>query len=421
MTDLEIRMLLIVVIGLVGTAEIVLTLINVRHVYANRYDVPAFARSYIDRETHKKASHYTLEKGLFSIIQGGFSLIVLLIILEGGFFGYVDRELGEFFRSGYLLSISYLLFLALFSSLLELPFQYYRQFVIEERYGFNTTTRSTWYGDRLKGAILSLCLMTPLLFGLLFFMKSTGEFWWLYAWSFVLTFQLLVLIIYPNWIAPLFNKFTPLEEGQLRNDIFSLSEKLGFSTEGIFIMDGSKRSLHANAYFAGLGSQKRIVLFDTLVSLLTPNQIIAVLAHEIGHEKKRHIVKGVVLFALVSLAAFFTFSVLIEQEVLYYAIGFESVSPHAALIIFSLVLEPISFLLKPIMSLFSRAFEYQADRFAVDAIEGKSDLASALFVLSQNSLSALTPHPLYSMVYYSHPTIGERVQAMTSVQSGDPV
>ena len=421
---LEVKLLcsLIVALGSIGLFELVLTLLNVRHVYANRFTVPEFARGSVPAETHMRACRYTRDKGYLAIAEGGLMLILTLMVVASGLLGFFDDLLRQFLpewmaASHYYHGCAYILILSLLSSLPALPFQYYRQFVLEERYGFNTTTVTTWCMDALKGMVLSVCFMIPLLCGLFYFMESSGALWWLWAWAFLMSFQLLLLFIYPVFIAPLFNTFTPLEDDVLREQIESLASTLQFATDGIFVMDGSRRSRHANAYFAGLGSQKRIVLFDTLISLLSPAQILAVLAHEIGHEKKRHIVKSILLMSAVSLAAFYLFSRLISVEALYHALGFSGSSPYAALLVFSLCMEPLLFLMKPVFSAFSRTFEYQADRYALRATGGARDLSEALFALSENSLAALQPHPLYSAVYYSHPTIGERVLAMQQADS----
>jgi STE24 endopeptidase len=249
-------------------------------------------------------------------------------------------------------------------------------------------------------------------------MGATGSYWWLYAFAFLATVQLLLMYLYPVFIAPLFNTFTPLEEGSLKDQIFSLAEKIGFKTSGIFIMDGSKRSSHGNAYFTGFGAIKRIVLFDTLIENLSEPQAISVLAHEMGHERKGHIKKTLVISLITTCLGFWVLSLFINYQPFYQAFGFPTKSYHAALVIFAFASSPITYFLSPLFSLLSRKHEYEADRFAIDAVGGCDDLCEALLSLSKNSLSNLTPHPWYSFFHYSHPTLTERLQAMRVYAAG---
>jgi STE24 endopeptidase len=297
-------------------------------------------------------------------------------------------------------------------SLFSLPFSLYRQFVIEERFGFNRMTWKLLLLDISKGALLSIIIMTPLLYGLFWFMDRAGNFWWIYAFAGFSLFQLVVMILYPTLIAPLFNKFSPLEEGSLKEKILALARKLDFRTSGIFVMDGSKRSSHSNAYFTGIGHAKRIVLFDTLVRQMDEEQLTAVLAHEIGHEKANHVKKRFAVSLLASLAGFYILSLLLDYTPLFQAFGFDNPSYHAAVVILSFCAGPVTFFLQPLLAVLSRRHEYEADRFSVEATSSASGLKGALVRLSQKNLSNLTPHPWYSFYHYSHPTLAERISAM---------
>ncbi|MDQ7053425.1 MAG: M48 family metallopeptidase [candidate division KSB1 bacterium] len=266
--------------------------------------------------------------------------------------------------------------------------------------------------DGLKSLVLSLVLLAPLFWGLFWFMDKTGNYWWLYAFGFLAGFQLLMVYLYPTVVAPWFNKFTPLPDGSLKEKILHLVQKVHFHTSGIFVMDGSKRSKHSNAYFTGLGRVKRIVLFDTLVDNLEEDQVVSVLAHEIGHEKKHHIKKGLALSLASMLAGLWILSLLLHYPSFFQAFGFSGPSYHAAIILFGFCSGPFTFFLTPLGSILSRKYEYEADRFAVEAMGTARGLIGALLKLSKDNLSNLTPHPLYSFYYYSHPTLAERIAAM---------
>ncbi len=300
---------------------------------------------------------------------------------------------------------------SLFFSLVELPISLYRTFEIEERFGFNKSTLKLWVFDRLKGVILSGIIATPLLLALFWFMDRAGPWWWVYASVTVVLFQLVLVYVFPVWIAPLFNKFTPLE-GVLSDRIVALSEKLGFKIAGVFSMDGSRRSGHGNAYFTGFGGSKRIVLFDTLIQQMTEDQVLAVLAHEIGHQKMGHVKKMLFVSCVMTVLGFWAVSLGMNTGALYTAFGFERSSSHAALIIFSFLSGPVLFFASPLFSALSRRHEYQADKYAREAMGESVSLSRALIVLSKNNLSNLTPHPLYSAVHYSHPTLIERLRAL---------
>jgi STE24 endopeptidase len=297
-------------------------------------------------------------------------------------------------------------------SLFDMPFDWYAQFRLEARFGFNTTTQKLWFSDRLKGLLLTAVLGYPLLVLVLQMANWAGEAWWLWAWGTVLGFELLMLVLAPVLILPLFNKFTPLPEGDLRDQLMHLAERTGFRARGIQVMDGSKRSRHSNAFFTGLGRFRRIVLFDTLIEQLPQRELAAVLAHEIGHYKKGHIVKMLGWSAAGLLAGLYALSWLARQDWYYRAFGFEPGDLGPAFLLFGLLAGTVTFWLTPLANLWSRRFEYQADAFAAQTMGEAGSLFGALRKLNEKNLSNLTPHPLYSGFYYSHPTLLEREEAL---------
>jgi STE24 endopeptidase len=305
---------------------------------------------------------------------------------------------------------------ALVSAALDLPFDYYRQFVLEEKFGFNKMTRKLFFTDLIKSTLIGAAIGLPLVWVVLFLMEQAGSLWWLYAWFVWCGFQLLALVLYPTLIAPLFNKFTPLTDEGLRTRIEGLMKRVGFASKGLFVMDGSKRSTHGNAYFSGFGAAKRIVFFDTLLSRLAPEEMEAVLAHELGHFKLKHVVKRVVLLFTVSLGFLALLGYLKTQTWFYVGLGVQPTmfAPNdaMALILFALALPVFTFLLQPLTSISSRKHEFEADAFAAKHTNA-SDLVAALVKLYEDNASTLTPDPLYSTFYDSHPPAALRIGRLT--------
>ena len=295
------------------------------------------------------------------------------------------------------------------SDILTLPFSYYKTFVIEEKFGFNKTTRKTFWLDKIKGWIMTIIVGGALLSAVMWFYESTGEYFWLYAWGLITAFTVVMNMFYAKLIVPLFNKQTPLEEGELREKISQYAETVGFKLSKIFVIDGSKRSTKANAYFSGFGSEKRVTLYDTLINDLDDEEIVAVLAHEVGHYKKKHIIFNLITSILLTGLTLFILSLFISNPVLSNALGVEIPSFHIGLIAFGLLYSPISEITGLIMNVFSRRFEYQADNYAKQTFKAEP-LISSLKKLSKNSLSNLTPHPAYVFMHYSHPTLLQRIQ-----------
>lgn len=393
-----------------------LSAMNLNSIIRNRDKVPEIFAKTIDKNTYRKSVSYSLAKGRFSLLSMALSFLFLLVIVISGLPGMIEGVLTAFIPEGRFFSIIYIFAVSILFSALSFPLSFYSQFVIEQEFGFNKTGLKLYFADALKQTILSVVLMVPLLWVLFFFMDTTGSFWWIYASGFIVAFQLIIFLLYPVVIAPLFNKFTPLEEGSLKTRLQGLAERCGFGASGIFVMDGSRRSGHSNAYFTGLGRFRRIVLFDTLVDSLSEEELEAVLAHEIGHNKLKHIPKMLITSIIILCGALFITSLCMNWDALYHAFGFSGPTYHGILTILLYLASPFSFFLGPLGNRRSRKHEYQADAYACNAVEDGSALQRALLALSRDNLSNLTPHRLYSAFYYSHPALAERLEAMEKLK-----
>ena len=390
-----------------------LSLLNLAHVRRNAAAVPPQFAGVVTVETHARSVSYTLARGRFGLLAGTVSSAALLAIALSGFLGVLDGLARSLPVHPYLQGVIFIAETSFLFWLLTLPFSLYSTFSIETRFGFNRTTPKLYLVDMLKGLGVSTVIGIPVLLGLFWFMDRTGRFWWIWAFGAMTAFQLIMSILSPLVIAPLFNKFTPLAEGPLKERIMALAGKLGFRTRGIFVVDGSRRSRHSNAYFTGLGRAKRIVLFDTLLgSGASEEEILSVLAHEIGHEKRNHLKKGLAVSLSLSLAGFWILSLLLTWTPLYEAFGFRQPGYHSLLVLIAFCSGPFTFFLQPLFAAWSRRHEYEADRFAVQGVGTAAGMRSALLRLSKDNLSNLTPHPLYSFFHYSHPTLAERLAAL---------
>jgi STE24 endopeptidase len=401
-----------------ATTELWLSRLNQGHVRAHANDVPPAFRGIIDEATYRRSVDYTLAKSRFGDIVTLFDAVVLIAVLFSGVLPWAFGRLSASFGTSVWAIAGFLFVTGIALSILALPFAWYAQFKLEERFGFNTMTMKTWVLDRVKGFLLVLLLGYPLLALVLKLIEWTGANWWLWAAAVVIAFQLLLLLIAPAIIMPLFNKFTPLPEGTLRERLFALAQRTDFPTRSIDVMDGSKRSRHSNAFFTGLGRFRKIVLFDTLIAQLTEPELESVLAHEIGHYKKRHVIKLLGVSVGGVLVAFAAIAWLASQQWFYRAFGFQYQAGFAAanvlpaMLLFALLAGTISFWFSPLIHIWSRRFEYQADEFARATMGEAQSLIRALRKLSERNLSNLTPHPLYSSFYYSHPTLLERERAL---------
>jgi STE24 endopeptidase len=389
-----------------------LTVLNIGHVRKNGGAVPAPFVGTVDDATYARSVDYTLVRERFGLLAGIVSAAALLAIVLTGFLGVIDDAARRLPIHPYLQGIVFIAAVSLLFWLISLPFSLYSTFSIESRFGFNRMTPKLYIIDTLKSLGISAVIGTAVLLGLFWFMDKTGAYWWIWAFGALTVFQLVMTMLAPLVIAPLFNKFTPLPDGALKERITALAHKLRFRTKGIFVVDSSKRSRHSNAYFTGLGAAKRIVLFDTLVATSSEEEIVSVLAHEIGHEKRNHVKKGLAVSLALSLVGFWLLSLLLHWLPLYQAFGFHQPGSHALLVLLAFCSGPFTFFLQPLFSMSSRRHEYQADRFAVEGVGSAAGMRSALLRLSRENLSNLTPHPLYSFFHYSHPTLSERLAAL---------
>jgi len=375
---------------------------HLRHIRAHQAAVPDIFRESISLQAHQKAADYTIAKLRLGLIEMAFSIAVLLAWTLAGGLNLLDTLWRASTDDPYLTGIAFILSFFLISSLLGLPFSLFRTFVIEQRFGFNRTTPVLFAMDRLKQILVLLLMGVPLLWAILWLMNAAGSAWWLYAWLLWTSFTLFMLWAYPTLIAPLFNTFHPLADESLKARIEKLLSRCGFVSKGLFVMDGSRRSSHGNAYFTGLGSAKRIVFFDTLIERLKPDETEAVLAHELGHFKLSHIRKRLFLSSAISLGGFALLAFLSAEIWFYQGLGVASPSPHAMLVLFLLAAPVFTFFLGPVSNQYSRRHEFEADRFASKFSNAES-LAQALVKLYEDNASTLTPDPLYSAWHDSHP------------------
>ena len=401
-------LLFLAMLGISTLMRLYLSQRQINHVARNRASVPDSFSDKITLEDHQKAADYTTTKVKFGRLPLFYEIILLLAWTLGGGLEWLDQNILTLELSPILTGITVILVYTFISSLLDLPFSIYNTFVIEEKFGFNRTTIKTFIVDMIKGSALGLVIAIPLLYVILWLMEQTGDQWWIYTWMVISGFSLFMMWVYPTWIAPIFNKFEPLEEGETLNRITSLLTRCGFNSNGIFVIDGSKRSSHGNAYFSGFGRNKRIVFFDTLLKMLSDDELEAVLAHELGHFKKKHIIKGMFISFTTTLLALAILAWLMKAEWFYTALGVNQASTYMALLLFALVMPVFTFAFQPLFSIFSRKNEFEADAFAAEQTDAKY-LIHALVGLYRENASTLTPDPLYSAFYDSHPPAPVRI------------
>jgi STE24 endopeptidase len=398
-------------------AELGLAWLNLRHVRSHADQVPDGLRDSLDPATYARAVAYTLAKSKFGLAADVWDAGVLVAVLSSGLipqaFGAWSAALG----SSVWADAGFLPIVAIALSLAGWPFDWYAQFRLEARFGFNTTTQRTWWIDHAKGIALTVVLAWPLLTAILGLVGWIGAAWWWYGWLTLAAFQLVLFLVAPVLILPLFNRFTPLPEGSLRQRLIGLAERTAFPARDIFVMDGSRRSRHSNAFFTGLGRFRRIVLFDTLVAQLGEPELEAVLAHEIGHFKRRHVVQMLAVSALTALAGFYLVAQLAAEPAFAMSFGFERGGVTPALLLAGLLAGTVGFWFSPVRNAWSRRHEYEADRFAAEAMSEAAPLIAALRKLNRENLSNPMPHPLYSAFYYSHPTLPERERALAAPEA----
>ncbi|MBS9523939.1 M48 family metallopeptidase [Litoribacter alkaliphilus] len=370
--------------------------------------VPKTLEQYLSQEKVTESEEYQKTNYNFGLITGLFTYLITAIFILFGFFGDLDIWLQDFVGEPLLRSLIYIGILFIGSDLLSLPFDYYHTFKIEEKFGFNKTTPKTFFLDKLKSYLLSITVGGVLLLALFWLIHQIGsDFWWIF-WAVAMVFMLAVNLFYTAWVLPIFNKLSPLEEGELKNRILAYANSVGFSLDNIFVVDGSKRSTKANAFFSGFGRRKKVVLFDTLIEQHTPDELIAVLAHEIGHYKRKHIWYNLLTSSLQVGVMLYILSLVIYNENMSLALGGNQLAIHLNLIGFTMLFSPISMLLGVGLNMMSRKHEYEADAFAKETFAGQP-LAEALKTLSVKTLSHLNPHPLYVFVHYSHPPLLKRL------------
>ncbi|MFG1506072.1 M48 family metallopeptidase [Halobacteriovorax sp. ZH5_bin.2] len=392
-----------------GLVEAYLDKRNIKHIGKNFNKVPEEFADKITLEDHQKAARYTMEKlnkgQLFNFI----GYIILVIWTLGGGLDALNKSILALELSPLFTGTLFILAFSFINSILSLPESLYTTFVIEEKYGFNKTTFKTFVTDMIKGSLLGLIIGTPLIYGILWIMESLGQYWWAYAWAFLSAFQLLLMWIYPTFIAPIFNKFTELEEGEVKDRILELLKRVEFESKGLFVMDASRRSGHGNAYFTGFGKSKRIVFFDTLINTLSASEVEAVLAHELGHFKRKHILKMMIKAFVFSFIGLFILGQLMQTSWFFEMHGVHTTQTYMALTLFLLVSGIYTFFITPISSWASRKYEFEADEFA-STHSDPQELINALVKMYKDNASTLTPDPIYSSFYHSHPPALTRVK-----------
>lgn len=386
---------------------------QIRHVLAHRDQVPGEFASRIGLESHQRAADYTTARVRLGMFEGVLDAVVVVALTLLGGLQVIDTFVATLTTHDLLRQVYLVVAVGLLTGLIGLPFSIYRQFWLEARFGFNRMTPGLFAMDLAKGLVVGALLGLPLVAAVLWLMAGAGNLWWLWAWGVWAVFNVLVMLIFPTWIAPLFNKFTPLADAALADDIHALARRCDFSLKGLFVMDGSRRSAHGNAYFTGFGRSRRIVFFDTLISRLTPAEIIAVLAHELGHYKHKHIVKRLVISFFTALVFFAILGWLAQQSWFYTDLGImprmDGRNDAVALILFFIIVPVFTFVLTPLMSWFSRRDEFEADRFAVSQ-SAPEQLVSALVKLVDDNAATLTPDPIHSAFYDSHPPAAIRIR-----------
>jgi STE24 endopeptidase len=378
--------------------------------------LPDEVKGIYDEEKYKKQQAYQRENHRFGLLSDGVGFAVTLAMFLFYGFAFVDNLAWGFTGNAIVAALMFFGIIMLASNIIDIPFSVYDTFKIEEKYGFNKTTPKTFVADIFKGWLVGALIGGGLLALVIFIYQKTQHMFWLYAWILVALFSVFMTLFYSNIIVPLFNKQTPLEEGELRNAIQRFSDRVGFKLDNIFVIDGSKRSTKANAYFTGFGAKKRIVLYDTLINDMETEELVAVLAHEIGHYKKKHVIQGLLISLVQTGVILFIFSLLINSPALSRALGVEEPNFHIGLVAFGILYSPVSFVLGIFMNLLSRKNEYQADAFAAEHYRPEA-LASALKKLSVKNLSNLTPHPKYVFFNYSHPTLLQRLAHLKRFES----
>lgn len=396
--------------------ELSLDILNIRYLDLHKSRIPELFVGVYSQEDYQKSIEYTKAKTRFKIITMLVKAAVSFVLILSGFFALADDKLTILIENPLARGVAYAFAIGAVFFVIGLIEGYFYQFVLENDFGFNRMTLKTFVVDQIKGIVLAILFGAPLIAALLWLMGAAGKTWWIYGFALVMGFQLFTAAIYPVWLAPLFNKFTPLNEGPLKTRIESLAKVVNFKMSGIFTIDGSKRSSHSNAFFAGLGAMKRIVLFDTLVEKHSDDEIVAVIAHEMGHNVKKHIQKSLIVSSALMFVLFYVLAFCLDWPLFFQSFGVHEPKLYVGLVLFSLFSSVFMFPITPLFTAISRKNEFEADAFAVMTTKNKEHLPSALVKLTKENLGNLTPHPLYSAYHYSHPTTIERVHAIQAIK-----
>ncbi|HPY75075.1 MAG TPA: M48 family metallopeptidase [Planctomycetota bacterium] len=389
--------------------DLFLSSLNQRYIQKHT-TVPELYKDFVSEETFQKSKAYHAMYYRFHIASSCFFVALFLVCVYSGLLNYVDILLRSWIASNILRGLALFGIILLFMEICSLPFSYYAHFVVEEKFGFNRQTVRLWIKDKIIGLILSCVLLCPVLSLAIYFIENIGSYWWIYVWLLFFSYGLLISFIYPIFIAPIFNKFTPLEEGSLRTRLESLVKKANFPLKNVFVMDASKRSVHSNAYFAGLGKTKRLVLYDSMLKDFSEEELETVVAHEIGHYKKHHILKSLLLSQFSSFIFFFLAGLILHDQRLYDIFFVQNQSTYMGLLSLSIISGIISSYLSPLTNFFSWKYETEADVYALELTGNKEPFKTMLFKLEEKNLSNLTPHPVYARYYYSHPPTAIRIQ-----------
>ena len=401
-----------IIIGAVILDLLIGSVSSIMNIKSLKSEPPVGLEDVYDAEEYRHSQDYTRTQLRFGLVVGFFKVLLLLAFWFLGGFNYLDIEVRALGLNSIWTGVAFISLLSVINTVSSIPFDLYSTFVIEQKFGFNKTTYTTYIIDNIKKTILSAVIGIPLLIGILYFFENTGSLSWLYVWAFVVFVSFSIQVIAPVWIMPIFNKFTPLEDGELRDSIVGYVQNVKFAYSNIYVIDGSRRSAHSNAFFTGLGKTKRIALFDTLIEQLETNELVSVIAHEVGHSKKGHIILGMILSTVHMGIMLFLLSLMMENALLFEAFFMDETSIYASILFFAMLFTPLDLIISPLLQAISRRHEYQADKWAIDTTGHGSDLISGLKKLSAKNLANLSPHPMFVILNYSHPPLLNRIEAI---------
>lgn len=403
-----------IIIGMILFEYILSLLVDILNVKSLNPNLPDEFKDVYDQDKYKKSQNYTKSNTKFSFLTSSFSLLISLYFIFGGLYNSIDLYVRSHGFSEIVTGLLFFALLFVINDLLNIPFSLYKTFVIEEKYGFNKTTLKTFCSDKFKGYLLMIGIGAPVLSTIIYFFSNYSQYGWFYVWLFIIAFSIILQPVFTIFIAPMFNKFTPLEEGPLLNKIKDYLNKVNFPVQKLEVVDGSKRSSHSNAYFSGIGKYKRIALFDTLIDQMDENEILAIIAHEVGHYKLKHIYSGIILSSIQSGIMLFILSLFINNEQLFSVFYMDNLSVYASLVFFTMLYSPISMIVGVFFSIISRKNEFSADAYSAETAKLPESLITGLKKLSKENLSNLTPHWLNVFLNYSHPPVLDRIKALNA-------